>query len=512
MTAMLTFRLAAALAGLCLCIPVAAQPTEPSAVSNPKATTGYPLLDDELSEGDYPAFATLVEPLDAQARAHLGQLFEQMPLYYRGALARAILDMPNHEGVQAVRMLAQQSPASIPAAAAKLGSPTGRDRWPLLGELAVKAGPTAGIAILLDTNVETACTADTGASPEAVSACIDAGKKYLAPSRLPLVPGGYEAPLGSAPWQVQIFAAGADAKRMLSPNAFAKDIRYFGYRRPDWQHLHICGGVWLGEGWVLTAAHCVEAWRGEANFFDSNRVRTGSRDISGIAGHVWRIESLVRHGEFDVNDTKLGHDIALLRLAPNPTGRPQTKLEPITLPTRPFPPGTALRLTGWGVAGDASGIASLRAADGYVPSFTQLLHTGPLVLRRPDACTNHQNYVDRYPGWKMMPGQVCAGTPANSKKDIDACQGDSGGPLVARRGGRFQLVGLVSFGPSCGLPDTPGVYTNVAYYAAWIKGAMQQARPGMIIDWTPGNCRRGGRPIACLDAPIGQSRTLSGRR
>jgi len=49
---------------------------------------------------------------------------------------------------------------------------------------------------------------------------------------------------------------------------------------------------------------------------------------------------------------------------------------------------------------------------------------------------------------------ICAGVPEGGK---DACQGDSGGPLVV--GG--QLVGIVSWGLSCALPDYPGVYSNV---------------------------------------------------
>lgn len=33
------------------------------------------------------------------------------------------------------------------------------------------------------------------------------------------------------------------------------------------------------------------------------------------------------------------------------------------------------------------------------------------------------------------------------------------------------LVGLVSYGPRCGLPDAPGVYTRVSAFASWIRTA-----------------------------------------
>lgn len=65
--------------------------------------------------------------------------------------------------------------------------------------------------------------------------------------------------------------------------------------------------------------------------------------------------------------------------------------------------------------------------------------------------------------------QMCA---LNPRDNSDACQGDSGGPLfVADRSGVSTLVGVISFGVSCG-SHLPGVYTRVAAYTEWIESVV----------------------------------------
>ncbi len=51
-------------------------------------------------------------------------------------------------------------------------------------------------------------------------------------------------------------------------------------------------------------------------------------------------------------------------------------------------------------------------------------------------------------------------------------QGDSGGPLVLNVGGKFELVGDVSWGIGCGLPSYPGVYGRMYLFRSFVDSAL----------------------------------------
>ncbi len=61
--------------------------------------------------------------------------------------------------------------------------------------------------------------------------------------------------------------------------------------------------------------------------------------------------------------------------------------------------------------------------------------------------------------------QICAGRGVT-----DTCTGDSGGPMMAPdRSGRWNVLGVTSFGVECARRDFPGVYTRVSEFLAWIR-------------------------------------------
>ena len=137
-------------------------------------------------------------------------------------------------------------------------------------------------------------------------------------------------------------------------------------------------------------------------------------------------------------------------------------------------------VTGWGATGHAAIGSSTRALNGKPQVPSEVLMEARLKKVPISTCNDNPNY--KAAGYSVQDGQVCALGIDSS----DTCQGDSGGPLVyySKRGPR--LVGIVSFGPGCGLPNTPGVYTDVAYYRDWILGAMKQAKPDQELAWQEG--------------------------
>ena len=121
--------------------------------------------------------------------------------------------------------------------------------------------------------------------------------------------------------------------------------------------------------------------------------------------------------------------------------------------------------------------SKFRGLDGLPKRPSAELMLANVRLVPPTVC--NANPLFRETASSVGPGQICA----LGDDQQDACQGDSGGPLIRRRAGQQTLVGLVSYGMGCGLPDTPGVYLDLRSYLGWIKEAMRQAKPNEVINW-----------------------------
>lgn len=301
--------------------------------------------------------------------------------------------------------------------------------------------------------------------------------------------GGEPARPGSAPWQVEILSSPAyDAADRAYDATLAHDdaCKIHLAERAPWELAHKCGGAWIGDGWIATAAHCVDNIPGfdgrEGNVLTDRRVRLGTQNLTVDDG-LFVIDAVVIHGGY-AKATKLD-DIALARVVDDPriaafeTGGRLAAVPLMGASDRDFDAGEALRVSGWGWMGqrnEADAVSRLDSA--------QRLQRNPADLQQltlhylPDAlCATEY-------GAFYGPGALCAGTLAadgSIEAGKDSCQGDSGGPLTREEdGGRRSLVGVVSGGKGCGA-GKPAVYTRVSYYADWILAAKAAAKSGEVV-------------------------------
>jgi secreted trypsin-like serine protease len=301
--------------------------------------------------------------------------------------------------------------------------------------------------------------------------------------------GGEPARPGSAPWQVEILSSPSydEADRAYDLSLADGDAcKIYLAQRASYELAHKCGGAYIGDRWVATAAHCLDNIPGfdgrEGNVLADRRLRLGTQNLT-IEDGLFAIESVVIHAGYS-KASKLD-DIALARVAEDPriaafeaSGR--LAAVPVMAPgDRDFDPGEALRVTGWGWMGQRNERDVVSRLDS-----AKQLQRNPADLQQltlnylPDA-----QCAAEY-GAFYGPGALCAGTLAadgSIEFGKDSCQGDSGGPLTREedRGAR-SLVGVVSGGKGCGA-GKPAVYTRVSYYGDWIAAAKAAAKSGEVV-------------------------------
>ena len=215
-----------------------------------------------------------------------------------------------------------------------------------------------------------------------------------------------------------------------------KDAPYQMYMRMDegGGATGLCGAVWIGQRWVLTAAHCVEGAVADRTTLWAGITRTREAKETN-ALHVARI---IANPEFP----KTWKDVAVIELSQDVTS-PLAKPIPFATVADSkaglTSPGKLVIATGWGGTN----------RDGDLADSLQMLRT---------AVADTEKYVI-----SMVP----KGTPA----DAGSCGGDSGGPFVVRdaAGTGWIVAGLSSFITSyCGDPNSPSSYSRVSALSSWI--------------------------------------------
>ncbi|KAA0197131.1 hypothetical protein HAZT_HAZT008994 [Hyalella azteca] len=251
------------------------------------------------------------------------------------------------------------------------------------------------------------------------------GTKYET-RRFRRIVGGEDAEPGEWPWMVVI-----------------------NLSRPGFNETRLCGGSLISDRYVLTAGHCFHA-----------ALQMGSVSLSSFTVKVgvvyWNssvepISIKAMHIAPLYDDDTLTDDLALVKLA-TPVVFNET-VQPICLPERyeDFI-GQLASVTGWGyTTPDAK-------------DYNDILQQTQVEVLPQRSCAS---ILDRQmDAIERRKGIICAGFEDGRS---DACKGDSGGPLMVQTTcNQWLLIGVVSFGESCSVPDRPGLYVDVARYIDWI--------------------------------------------
>ncbi|MEM7701940.1 MAG: serine protease [Pseudomonadota bacterium] len=267
-----------------------------------------------------------------------------------------------------------------------------------------------------------------------------------------LVVKGFPAAESVSLWQAQLFRYRKEQIQSISGRSV------YNYRSS-----HKCGGAYIGEGFVLTAAHCVPKEASEM------RVRLGARNIRQ-GGRAFKVRSLVQHKRGNSRSGRV--DLALLQLAATPSqlGTLDNSIAPVALSTRRDPNFSrlsGLTVTGWGFIKERlPGETGWLAADGSLQLNADQLQQLFLAQADMSECMARQEYSAYLPQ-----DMLCL---RGAMQGSDTCAGDSGGPVTSRMDGGRRLVGIVSTGIGCAFEGLPAVYVNVAQHGQWIAKAKRK--------------------------------------
>jgi secreted trypsin-like serine protease len=259
-----------------------------------------------------------------------------------------------------------------------------------------------------------------------------------------MIVGGAPAEPGKYPWQVRLYESMDD-------------------------EIGFCGGSIIDKQWILTAAHCL---------VDTDSVVVGFGDVDRTKTTKIEGEKIFVHPDYA--DGKKA-DVALVKLAKPIPDAPAVSYAGGDATQRLLQPGARATVTGWGAVWDFQAfnnamdvmagrrtVSERRLLNDEELQAPRLLHEVDIEVIDQQECKAIYDQL-QVSAFTIGDTEICATGPRGGK---DSCFGDSGGPLVVPEGNGYVQVGIVSWGPQCGNPLFPGVYTRVSSFSDWIKGTM----------------------------------------
>jgi secreted trypsin-like serine protease len=225
-----------------------------------------------------------------------------------------------------------------------------------------------------------------------------------------------------------------------------------GYNNPLENKIEYnCGGSLISRKYILTAAHCVNRRSQLPTQILMGRISLEKEEFEDEKPQIIGVKNIIIHPQF--TSRRKYHDIALIELA--------TPVE-YTNEVRPACLGAQdnklnrLTVTGWGVTSVQTRKKSTLLLKGDMDFV-------PLAECDREFSTLANSQIPN----GIIESQLCA-VDRKEEDRVDACQGDSGGPLQIKIEDTCYVVGVTSFGITCG-SSVPGVYTNVTHYLDWIE-------------------------------------------